>query len=180
MTSLGLCRYSQIGVPMGDQSRIASAFEKAFEKKLVPAIARPSGQPLETGAHRLDISVVFTSPEFTVTALKRAAALAGNLDARITLVVPQVVPLPLPLASPPVLLDFQEARLREIASNSPVETVIRIYLCRSRWDVLQTVLQPHSLVVLGARGEWRWFTRERRLARKLRHAGHEVIVAERE
>jgi hypothetical protein len=170
---------------MGDQSRITSAFEKQFAPATeahVPAWSKPSWdcQPPETGRSRLEISVVFTSPEFTVTALKRAAALAGNLDARITLVVPQVVPFPLPLASPPVLLDFQEARLQEIASNSTVETLVRIYLCRCRWEVLQAVLPPHSVVVLGARGEWRWFTRERRLARKLRHAGHEVIVAERE
>jgi hypothetical protein len=161
---------------MGDESRIAPAFERQFE----PAISRPDAQPPESGSHRLEISVVFTSPEFTVTALKRAAALAGNLDARITLIVPQVVPFPLPLASPPVLIDFQEARLREIASNSPVETVVRIYLCRSRWELLQTVLEPHSLVVLGARAQWRWFTRERRLARKLRHVGHEVVMAEME
>jgi hypothetical protein len=168
---------------MRDQSRIASAFERQFIPLAeVRASAwsepRPDCQPPETGNHHLEISVVFTSAEFTVTALRRAAALAGKLDAHITLIVPQVVPFPLPLASPPVLLDFQEARLREIASNSPVETVVRIYLCRSRWEVLQTVLEPHSLVVLGARTEWRWFTRERRLARKLRRAGHEVIVAE--
>jgi hypothetical protein len=162
---------------MGETPRITAA----FEQQLRPLVTRPAPPP-EPGEHRLEISVVFTSPEFTVTALQRAAALAGNLDARITLIVPQVVPFPLPLASPPVLLDFQEARLREIASNSPVETVVRIYLCRSRWEVLETVLLPHSLVVLGARSPWiavpRWFTREGRLARKLRRAGHEVVLAE--
>jgi hypothetical protein len=161
---------------MRDQSQIAPAFERQFE----PAVSRPETQPPESGSHRLQISVVFTSPEFTVTALKRAAALAGNLDACISLIVPQVVPFPLPLSSPPVLLDFQEARMREIASNAPVETVVRIYLCRSRWELLQTVLEPRSLVVLGARAQWRWFTHERRLARKLRHAGHEVVMAEME
>jgi hypothetical protein len=161
---------------MRDQSQIVPAFERQFE----PAISHPEAQPPESGRHRLEISVVFTSPEFTVAALKRAASLAGNLDARITLIVPQVVPFPLPLSSPPVLLDFQEARLREIASHTPVETVVRIYLCRSRWELLQTVLEPHSLVVLGARAQWRWLTRERRLARKLRHVGHEVVMAEME
>jgi hypothetical protein len=165
---------------MRDQSQVAPAFERQFE----PAISRPDTQPPESGSHRLEISVVFTCPEFTITALKRAADLAGNLDARITLIVPQVVPFPLPLSSPPVLLDFQEARLREIASNTPVETVVRIYLCRSRWELLQTVLEPHSLVVLGTRAQWKatphWFTRERRLARKLRHVGHEVVMAEME
>ncbi|HEY7392774.1 MAG TPA: hypothetical protein VH640_29915 [Bryobacteraceae bacterium] len=159
---------------MRDQSQIVPAFEKQFE----PAISRPAAQPAEFGGHRLEISVVFTSPEFTLTALRRAATLAGNLGAYITLIVPQVVPFPLPLTSPPVLLDFQEARLREIASNTPVETLVRIYLCRSRWELLQTVLEPHSLVVLGARMQWSWLTHERRLARKLRRVGHEVVMAE--
>ncbi|HLI83221.1 MAG TPA: hypothetical protein VKV17_04840 [Bryobacteraceae bacterium] len=126
----------------------------------------------------MEISVVFTGAEFTAAALKRAAVLAGNLDARITLIVPQVVPFPLPIASPPVLLDFQEARLREIATLTPAETVVRIYLCRDRWRLLEAVLRPHSLIVLGARTEWRWLTREHRLARKLRRAGHEVVMAE--
>jgi hypothetical protein len=161
---------------MGDQNRIAPVFERQFE----PGVSRPDVWPPETGSHRLESSVVFTSPEFTVTALKRAAALAGNLDARITLIAPQVVPFPQPLTAPPVSLDFQEARFREIASNTPVETAVRIYLCRSRWELLQAVLKPNSVVVLGVRSQWRWLTRERRLARKLRHAGHEVVMADME
>jgi hypothetical protein len=159
---------------MEEPARIAAV----FEKQLVPEILPPDGQQLQDGDRRLDISVLFTAPKGALAALKRAATLAGSLNARITLIVPQVVPLPLPLTSPPVLVDFQEARLREIASQCPVETVVRIYLCRSRSDVLYTVLRPHSRVVLGRRRGWWWPSRERRLARGLRRAGHEVIVAE--
>jgi hypothetical protein len=149
----------------------------AFEKRLLPEIPRPEWRPADTDRRRLDISVVFTAPEAALTALKQAAEYAGSLSGRITLIVPQEVPFPLPLTSPPVLLDFQEARLREIASKCPVETIVRIYLCRDRWEVLSAVLEPHSLVVVGSRRGW-WFQREKRLARKLRKAGHEVIVAE--
>jgi hypothetical protein len=152
----------------------------AFEKRFVPEILRPDWQSFEEGERRLDISVVFTAPEAALRALKQAAMLAGSLSARITLIVPQVVPFALPLTSPPVLLDFQEARLREIASNCPVETVVRIYLCRNRWEVLDAVLAPHSLVVIGGRRRGWWLQREERLARRLRKAGHEVIVAESE
>jgi hypothetical protein len=159
---------------MGAMSRIAAA----FERQLIPETLRPDWQQPEAADHRLEISVLFTSQEAALIALRRAAALAGSLSARITLIVPQVVPFPLPLSSPPVLLDFQEARLREIASKSQVETVVRIYLCRDRSDVLNIALTPHSLVVLGSPRKWRWLRSESRLARRLRKGGHEVIVAE--
>jgi hypothetical protein len=152
----------------------------AFEKQLVPEILRPDWRSFEGEDHRLEISVVATSPDAGSAALERAAALTGSLSARITLIVPQIVPFPLPLSSPPVLLDFQESRLRRIASKSPVETVVRIYLCRDPWEVLQTVLMPHSLIVLGSRRKWRLLRRENRLARRLRKAGHDVIVADSE
>jgi hypothetical protein len=174
MTSLGAYGYAQIGDSMGANTRVTAA----FERQLVPEIHLPDLRQPEAADQRLEISVVFTSQEAALTALRRAAELAGSLSARITLIVPQIVPFPLPLASPPVLLDFQEARLREIASKSPVETVVRIYLCRDRWDVLSTALTPHSLVVLGSQRKWSWFRSESRLARRLRKTGHEVIVAE--
>jgi hypothetical protein len=35
------------------------------------------------------------------------------------------------------------------------------------------------VVVIGSRNRW-WLAREKRLARKLRHLGHQVIVTEKE
>src|SRR3984957_6162689 len=136
-------------------------------------IAPVTGAPV-----RLDISVVFTSVNATLGALKEAGNLAKSLGARITLIVPQIVPYPLPLASPPVPVDFSERRLWVIANNCRVETRVSIYLCRDALETLQSVLQPHSLVVLGSRKRW-WPTAEKRLAAKLRRAGHEVVVTER-
>jgi hypothetical protein len=150
-----------------------------FEKVLAPAIAYPAPPEHDEKEGRLDVAVVFTSPEATLCALKQAGALASRLSARIVLVVPQVVPFPLPLTSPPVLLDFQEERLRSIASQSSVETTVRIYLCRDRWELLETALKPRSLVVVGGRKKW-WPTAEKLLARRLRKSGHEVILAEAE
>jgi hypothetical protein len=46
-------------------------------------------------------------------------------------------------------------------------------------ETLAAVLEPHSLIVLGARKRW-WPTQEKRLARKLRRAGHEVILEEKD
>jgi hypothetical protein len=151
----------------------------AFEKHLAPVPRRPAPAPAPATESKLEVAVVFTSPAATMTALRKAGFLARSLNARISLLVPQVVPYPAPLESPPVLLDFSEQWFREIAAESPVETAVQIYLCRDRTDTLQSVLPPRSLVVIGGRKRW-WTTREKILARKLRHAGHEVVFTETE
>jgi hypothetical protein len=151
----------------------------ALEKLLAPATAFPEQAPNQDSNQKLDLAVVFTAVEPTVRALKHAGALADRLAARITLVVPQVVPYPLPLTSPPVLLDFNERRFFAIASQSGVDTTVRIYLCRDQWEALRLVLKPHSLILIGGRKRW-WPTAEAQLAKRLRRAGHDVIVVETE
>jgi hypothetical protein len=142
---------------------------------LKPATTRPAEPEIDERDPSLNISVLFTSVEATLAALKRAGELAHSLGVRLTLLVPQIVPFPLPLESPPVLLDWNEHRFSVIAQKSPVETTVRIYLCRDRMETLESVLSPHSIVVVGARKRW-WPTAEERMARKLRRAGHEVIL----
>jgi hypothetical protein len=151
----------------------------AFERLVTPAIRRPAPAQPKPEEHRLNVAVVFTSTSATLAALKEAGALADSLSARITLVVPQVVPFPLPLESPPVLLDFSEQRFQQIAADSPVETTVQIYLCRDRMETLRSVLPRRSVVVIGGRRRW-WPSREQRLARQLQRAGHEVIFTETE
>jgi len=46
-------------------------------------------------------------------------------------------------------------------------------------ETLKAVLSQRSLVVVGGHKRW-WPTPEKRLARKLRRAGHEVIFTETE
>jgi len=151
----------------------------ALERMIAPVTGMPA-RPLTEGTDsRLDISVVFTSVEATLTALKEAGNLAKSLGGRITLVVPQIVPYPLPLTSPPVLVDFNERRMRVLASGCPVETHVAIYLGRDPMEILKSVLRPGSLVVVGSRKSW-WPTREKRLAAQLHRTGYEVVVTERE
>ena len=151
----------------------------AIEKLLVPRTGHPTRPIGEEADQKLNIAVVFTSVESTLAALKEAGNLANSLSARITLIVPQVVAYPLPLETPPVLVEFNENRLRVMASESPVETSVHIYLCRDQFETLASVLSPGSIVVLGGRKRW-WPTREKRLASKLRRIGHEVVFKETE
>jgi hypothetical protein len=151
----------------------------ALERMIAPVTGLPARPTIHESGNRLNISVVFTSVEATLAALKQAGSLASSLGGQITLVVPQIVPYPLPLTSPPVLVDFNERRLKVIASGCRVETRVSIYLCRDALETLQSVLKPHSLVVIGSHKTWwPWPTAEKRLAAKLRNAGHEVVVTE--
>jgi hypothetical protein len=76
-----------------------------------------------------------------------------------------------------VLLEFTHKRLGVVATDIPVETTIRTYLCRDRLVTLSVVLKPGSIVVIGARKKW-LPTREKTLARRLRRFGHDVILTE--
>ena len=149
----------------------------AIEKILVPATGYPARPIAEETDQQLNIAVVFTSVEATLAALKEAGNLATSLGARIKLVVPQVVPYPLPLETPPVLVEFNENRFRVMASESPVETSVQIYLCRDRIETLTSALKPGSIVVVGGRKRW-WPTSDEVLARQLRRAGYEVLFKE--
>jgi hypothetical protein len=172
MTSSGLREYSQ---DVGRQNNMSLA----IEKRLAPRTGHPTRPIGEEVDQKLNIAVVFTSVESTLAALKEAGNLANSLGARIRLVVPQVVPYPLPLETPPVLVEFNENRFRVMASESPVETSVQVYLCRDRFETLTSALKPGSIVVLGAKKRW-WPTNDKRLARRLRRAGYEVLFKETE
>jgi len=111
----------------------------------------------------------------TVEALERAVELARGLNARLRLLVAQVVPYAVPLETPPVLVEFQEAVFRKMAQGYGVETRVDIVLCRDAENVFSRYLPARSVVVLGAPKRW-WRTQEESLARKLRRLGHEVVV----
>jgi hypothetical protein len=162
---------------MREGAQIEMAF--VLERPLAPSPVRPSGTGTDGRESNLDVSVIFTSIEPTLRALEQAATLAKRLAGRITLVVPQIVPYPLPLSSPPVLLEFNEKRFFTIANESHVETTVHIYLCRDRLQALTKILRPQSLVVLGGRKQW-WPTGESRLVKRLKGLGHEVVLVESE
>jgi hypothetical protein len=108
--------------------------------------------------------------------MRMAGRLSQDLDAQINLVAFQVVPYKLELKRPAIAIACLEERLRALASDLAVPMHVDIILCRdARW-ALQQLLMPHSLVVMGTRRRW-WRTKEQRLAERLRHDGHRVILA---
>jgi hypothetical protein len=125
----------------------------------------------------LDVAVIFTKVPETLKALKMAAELAHDLNARIRLLVPQVVPYPLPLEKPAGSQEFHRKRLQTLASHGSIDTRIELWLCRDRYDALSRALEPDALVVMGVRPTW-WPTAEKALVRKLRRKGYAVILAD--
>ncbi len=147
------------------------------QKLLFEGAPPPSPSGPNEFDRKLTIAVVFTSVEATAAAIDRAAALLTGLNGHISLVSAQTVPYALPLENPPVSLAFSKRQLLEIAHESPVETTAHLYLCRSRSEILASVLKPGSLVVIGSRKRW-WPTWEKGLARKLQSNGCHVILLE--
>lgn len=137
----------------------------------------PSRPPAQERDQSLKIAVVFTSIQATLAALKEAGVLAIKLGARITLLVPKVVPYPLLLESTAALDDFHAKRFRVVAGQSPVETSVQVCLCRDPFEAIAGALTPASLVVLAGPRRW-WPTREKAWADKLRRSGHEVVFKE--
>jgi hypothetical protein len=123
----------------------------------------------------LEVTVVFTKVPATLRALKMAAELAHNLNGRIRLLVPQVVPYPLPLEKPALSEEFNRRRLQTLASQGSIDTRVEVWLCRDRSDALCQALKPDALVVIGVRPSW-WPTADKALIRRLRRKGHEVIL----
>ena len=129
------------------------------------------------GPGRLRVHVVFTSTAETLEALKSAATFSVGNSAEIALLVPLTVPYPLPLEDPPVSLGFACRRISDLASSVSTDAELEayIYLCRNPLETLLSVLQPHSLVVIGVSRRW-LINKYRRVARRLRANGHEVVL----
>lgn len=124
----------------------------------------------------VQIVVVYTSHEAAANGLKAVGALVHDLNAQVEMVVPQVVPYPLPLSSPPVLIRFNESRYRALAVQAPVPVSVHVYLCRDRLEMLKSLLPATAIVLIG-RDRGGWFSSGSRLARQLRRRGYSVIVA---
>lgn len=132
--------------------------------------AGPDTAPTDSGAHRLDIKILFTDPQGTERALRHAGRLAAGLEARIEVVVAQVVPWKLPLTRPDVDCAVRAEMLAGIVERSGVAARVTVYLCRDAGTLLEDVLPPGALVIVGGRKQ----------ARALRRRGHSVIVTDNE
>jgi hypothetical protein len=133
----------------------------------------PAQPPPSRDGPKLDLKVIFTDLRTTAAALATARTMARGLGARITVMVAQVVPYPLPLAAPPVSVEFTERMLESVAVDY---TTVEIYLCRDRCETIRGALSPDAVVIVGTRKRLWWPFWESRLTTLLRHDGRRVLV----
>src|SRR5205085_10618758 len=103
----------------------------------------------------LQLYVIFTDLPATNLALDAANQLAHDLDARITVLVAQVVPYPLAPECPPVSIRFTERVLSRLVCDRDLATTVHVYLCRDRDETIRQALLPESIVVIGRKRWWR-------------------------
>lgn len=130
----------------------------------------------ETAAPPVSVFVVATRAELLTPAVTTARQLTRELDARIKVLAPYVVPYPLDLSRPPVSSRFlEEQLLSQKALNADTATV-QILLCRDEAEAVLGALPSESIVVIGAKKRL-WRTKGDSLATRLRKAGHQVVIA---
>jgi len=132
------------------------------------------GSPEAPGS--LEIIVLHTSTNETLDALKTAARLADGLAARIRLLVLETVPYPLDVNHPRDAMEFTKRRFRTVAENARIETRVDIRLGGDYRAMLESALNPRSLIVVGGTRGW-WPAFHYRLARRLEGLGHHVVFS---
>jgi hypothetical protein len=128
----------------------------------------------------LPITVVYTTQHGTLAALRAAAALARDLNARLGLIVTEVVPFRLPIDQPRVSVDFLRERQDALVSQAGLagdEIRVQLCVCRDTKETLGRLLPTPSLVVLGGRRSW-WPRSEVRLGTFLSRLGHHVVFVD--
>jgi hypothetical protein len=126
----------------------------------------------------LRVTVIHTTSEGTLEALRLACGLAKDLGVRIAVLAIQLVPFRLSLEQPLVSTNFLRQRLSALAAKVGLgdeEVTLQIYLCRDERQALAKFLPPKSLVVVG--GQRGWWRPERRLEKWLARLHHQVIFA---
>ncbi len=133
--------------------------------------------PLEQqNQKRLEVSVIFTDAAGGLAALEMAEGLAKQLGAYLRLIMPYEVHYSLPLEAPPVMVEYLESQLRELAERTGLEIDAQVCLCREKRSALNKLLMPDSLIIVGGKKHW-WPTAAQKLANALQDDGHHVIFA---
>ncbi len=134
---------------------------------------REQASALGEARRELEIVVPFTTPELTRAAIQHAESLTCGLGAHIRLIRIEVTPYPLDLLRPPIPVSFLSEQLESIECAVPICPEIKV--ARDFEAALLASLPPHSLTILSSKRR-PWATYPERLARRIRWAGHDVIL----
>jgi hypothetical protein len=142
----------------------------------IPVLQKPPVLGFETTKEDLPLTVVYTTVDSTLVALRYVAELAAQLGAQIRILMIQAVPYSLPIDRPQVDPDFRVRQFLTRSESASIDTQIDVRLCRDFSTCLLEALPPPSLVLIGAHRRF-WFARESGWGKTLKRAGHHVIFA---
>jgi|BarGraNGADG00312_2_1021985.scaffolds.fasta_scaffold28195_3 hypothetical protein len=153
-------------------AQIIELIPKAHERAGFSAC--PSEQ---TGIGLGDVYVIFTSIDETLRAVRVARRLARAMRSGVTIVHFRPIGFGAPLEEPaglsPVETDAFKARLEA----EDCDARIRVCVCRDARQAIPSVLQEHSLIVIGGRRRW-WPTPSDRWRRTLEGQGYLVVLVD--
>jgi hypothetical protein len=132
------------------------------------------GQAIRRREQWMELAVVFTTVQHTLSSLQAAAQLTNGLEAHIQLLAPDFAPGPAFLITPRTLADFT-ARYFLAMLPHPSDLQIKVTSYPATTGDLWEVLPPHSLVIMTGKMRRFRLSAEQRFARRLQQAGHEVI-----
>ena len=127
----------------------------------------------------LQVVIQHRTAQLTRAALKYAASLSNDLNARIRLVDVYVVPYGVPLDEPPVNPKHLARKIRQLAQESAVPVSAEVVYARDWEQGVRRSLAPGSLVLMTIKRSW-WRSSDKRLAARLRKIGHQVVWVESE
>ncbi len=136
-------------------------------------IRNPS--PASARSPNARIYVIFTDLAGTKAALLAAARLSHGLNLPLLLLAARRVPYPLPLERPPIAVEFTERAMYGLVSDLDADIAVRILLCREPEETLRNALGPEALVVIAKEKSW-WKSRYRKLARRLKADGRQLVL----
>ncbi len=127
----------------------------------------------------LQVVIPHRTAQLTRAALKYAASLSNDLNARIRLIDVYVVPYGVSLDEPPVNPRHLARKIRQLAQESAVPVSAEVVYARDWEQGFRRSLAPSSLVLMTIKRSW-WRTSDKRLAARLRKIGHQVVWVESE
>jgi hypothetical protein len=125
----------------------------------------------------IEVSVVFTTWQDTMAALRMADRLSRSLEARIVLWHFQAITRHFTMSSPPISTQFLKHRLAAMIRKCcrMSESEIRICFCSNWEQCLRTAFAPEDVVIVGGRKRW-WPSLEQRTATILKSRGCRVLL----
>jgi hypothetical protein len=136
-----------------------------------PRGGRPAGDPATRAPRQL--YVLFTDLEATLRAVRVAERLAPAFGGRVTVVHFRPVDFGAPLDAPAGISPAESEAFRERLEEAGGEVDVTVCVCRDARRALPSVIDPHSLVVVGGRHRW-WPTAADRWRRMLEDDGYVV------